>query len=69
MTEVVKKGEILKKASRSLALASTEDKNAALAKIADGLEKNTQRIINANSLDMENGRKNGIYVRKRRLDP
>jgi len=60
MSEVREKGAVLKKAARLTALASTEEKNHALAKIADALEASCEEIIAANALDMENGRKNGI---------
>ncbi len=60
MSEVRTKGAELKKASRLTALASSEEKNAALAAIADALEANCGEIIAANAIDMENGRKNGI---------
>ncbi|MBR6521531.1 MAG: glutamate-5-semialdehyde dehydrogenase [Oscillospiraceae bacterium] len=60
MSEVREKGAILKKAARLTALASSAEKNAALAAIADALEASCGEIIAANALDMENGRKNGI---------
>lgn len=60
MSEVREKGAILKKAARLTALASSAEKNAALAAIADALEASCDEIIAANAVDMENGRKNGI---------
>lgn len=60
MSEVRIKGAELKKAAKLTALASSDEKNAALAAIADALEANCDAIIAANAIDMENGRKNGI---------
>lgn len=40
-----------------LSLVSTEQKNNALMKIADDLRKNKNKIIDANKIDLENGRK------------
>lgn len=60
MSEVREKGAILKKASRSMALASSEEKNAALAAIADALEADCGEIIAANAADMEIGKRNGM---------
>ena len=60
MSEVREKGAILKKAARLTALASSAEKNAALAAVADALEASCDEIIAANAIDMENGRKNGI---------
>ena len=50
MSEVREKGAVLKKAARLTALASTEEKNNALAKIADALEASCEEIIAANVL-------------------
>ena len=60
MSEVRTKGAELKKASRLTALATSEEKNTALAAIADALEASCAEIIAANAVDMENGKKNGI---------
>jgi len=60
VSEVREKGAILKKAARLTALASSAEKNAALAAVADALEASCDEIIAANAIDMENGRKNGI---------
>lgn len=57
LTELGKKA---KAASRVIGVADTETKNRALITIADSLEANAERILNANALDMENGRKNGM---------
>ncbi|MDD6188615.1 MAG: glutamate-5-semialdehyde dehydrogenase [Clostridiales bacterium] len=60
MSEVREKGAILKKASRVMALAGSEEKNAALAAIADALEADCGEITAANAVDMEIGKKNGM---------
>lgn len=41
-------------------VASSERKNQALKKIAEGLIENTDKIIEANKVDLENGEKNGM---------
>lgn len=41
-------------------VASSEKKNQALKKIAEGLIENTDKIIEANKVDLENGEKNGM---------
>lgn len=38
-------------------VASSEKKNQALKKIAEGLIENTDKIIEANKVDLENGEK------------
>lgn len=45
-----------KKASKSLSLLSTEEKNKALLKMADYLEKNAPAILTANAQDVENAK-------------
>lgn len=45
-----------KKASRSLALATVEEKNQALLAIADGLERDADEILRANAIDLENAK-------------
>lgn len=49
-----------KEAERTLMVASSEKKNQALKKIAEGLIENTDKIIEANKVDLENGEKNGM---------
>ena len=49
-----------KEAEKTLMVASSEKKNQALKKIAEGLIENTDRIIEANKVDLENGEKNGM---------
>ncbi len=57
LTEI---GKRVKDASVSLAVASTEDKNRILKAIANALRDNCKKILDANTLDIENGRKNGM---------
>ena len=49
-----------KEAEKTLMVASSEKKNQALKKIAEGLIENTYKIIEANKVDLENGEKNGM---------
>lgn len=49
-----------KEAEKTLMVASSEKKNQALKKIAEGLIENTDKIIEANKVDFENGEKNGM---------
>lgn len=49
-----------KGAEKTLMVASSERKNQALKKIAEGLIENTDKIIEANKVDLENGEKNGM---------
>ncbi len=49
-----------KEASASIALASTEDKNEALLKIAELLGENAQNIIDANKEDLLAAEENGV---------
>jgi len=49
-----------KEASPSLAAASTDAKNAALARIAQLLLDNSNAIVSANAMDLERGKENGL---------
>lgn len=49
-----------KEAEKTLMVVSSERKNQALKKIAEGLIENTDKIIEANKVDLENGEKNGM---------
>lgn len=49
-----------KESEKTLMVASSEKKNQALKKIAEGLIENTDKIIEANKVDLENGEKNGM---------
>ncbi|WP_186577890.1 glutamate-5-semialdehyde dehydrogenase [Aquibacillus kalidii] len=48
-----------KKAQKELSLLTTEEKNVALQKLADVLEKDYQTILEANKEDLETGRQKG----------
>ena len=58
--ELIVIGKNAKNAKAKLANMSTNDKNKALLSMADALEKNKDIILKANSLDIENGEKNGL---------
>ncbi|WP_078434787.1 glutamate-5-semialdehyde dehydrogenase [Metabacillus halosaccharovorans] len=60
MSEVLAKGKAAKEASFSLVDISTEEKNEALAKIADQLLVDQGMIIEENRKDLEAGKKNGL---------
>lgn len=49
-----------KLAANTLALASDDTRSKAILAIADALEQNAKSIIDANKIDIENGRKNGL---------
>ena len=49
-----------KKAERKLSVATTEEKNKMLTAIAKALIDNTEKIVEANAIDLENGKKNGL---------
>lgn len=57
LTEIGKKA---KAAAAVLAITSTEDKNRILQAMADALRENCNKILEANALDIENGKKNGM---------
>ena len=57
---IEKQAQSAKKASFTLANASTILRNTALAFIADSLEDNTTSILTANAIDLENAKRNGI---------
>jgi len=70
-TPVIELGRRAKAASRALAAATTEQKNAALLAGADALVANTESIIAANAIDVANAEANGIgpgLVDRLRLD-
>ncbi len=52
------------KAKKAIAVADTASKNAALAKIAEALINNADKIIAANAIDMKNAQDNGMSVSK-----
>lgn len=53
-------GKKAKEAEKVLMVATTEEKNGALNKIADALIENAEKIVAANSIDIENGKNNGL---------
>ncbi len=57
LTEI---GKRVKDASVALAVASTDDKNRILKAIATALRENCDKILEANALDLKNGRENGM---------
>ena len=60
MEYIINLGKKAKKAQLSLANASTALKNDALSAIACALRQHKEEIINANSIDIENGKANGM---------
>ncbi|WP_226667959.1 glutamate-5-semialdehyde dehydrogenase [Metabacillus litoralis] len=60
MSEVIAKGKAAKEASFVMVDISTEEKNAALALIADQLLIDQEYIINENAKDLESGKTNGL---------
>lgn len=57
---LVEKLAAAKQASLALATANTDAKNAALRAVAAGLLSQAARILEANELDLANGRENGL---------
>lgn len=49
-----------KEAAKALMIATTEEKNEALELIAKGLIDNAEAIVEANKIDLENGKANGM---------
>jgi glutamate-5-semialdehyde dehydrogenase len=60
MSEVKLKGQRAKRASQALVGITTEDKNAALKKIAEQLIKDKDAIIEQNKKDLQLGKENGL---------
>lgn len=60
MKYISDKGKLLRKAELQLSTASTEDKNLALLKVCDSLEKYRKDILNSNKLDIENAKKKNM---------
>lgn len=60
MSYVSTLGERAKKAKSVLASSSGETRNKALYEIAKALRENAEKIIEANRIDVENGKKNGL---------
>lgn len=57
---VLELGKKAKATGNFLSLITTDEKNKALIAIADALENHSQRIIEANKMDLENGKQNGL---------
>ncbi len=53
-------GRKARAASRPLAIASTEQKNAALVAMADAILRNEKAILEANAIDVANGEESGL---------
>lgn len=60
MNEVFQKGKQAKRASYTLAVATTEEKNDALVQISKQIITDQDTIIQANKLDLAAGEKNGL---------
>ena len=60
MTAIEILGKNAKAAARVLAVTGENEKNKALNSIADAIEAQAQKIIDANKIDMENGRAAGL---------
>ena len=66
------RASLARSASRKLARISTAEKNVALARIADLLETEQAPILEANALDLENARAEGLddyFVERLTLTP
>lgn len=57
---VFEQGKNAKQTLTFMSQVTTEQKNNALGIIADMLEENIKKIVSANAVDIENGRKNGL---------
>ncbi|MBR5773237.1 MAG: glutamate-5-semialdehyde dehydrogenase [Clostridia bacterium] len=71
MTELEIMGKGAKAAARVLGSASTGVKNLALKYISEALIENAEKIVECNSIDIENARKNGLseaIIDRLRLD-
>ena len=51
-----------KEAERKLSVATTEEKNKILTAIAKALIDNTEKIVEANAIDLENGKKTACQM-------
>ncbi len=57
LTEI---GKRVKNASVQLSVATTDEKNRILKAIATALRENSDKIVSANAIDLENGKSNGM---------
>ena len=53
-------GKAARKASMQLAIATSDRKHAALIGASDAIRSNVETILDANAIDMENGRESGL---------
>ncbi len=60
MTNLTEMGPAAKAASRTLSILTTKQKNAALLAIAEELEVRAEQVLAQNTLDIEDGRTNGL---------
>ncbi len=60
MKSLVEIGKSALKAKRELIKLGTKEKNEILLEASKALEENFEKIISANEIDLENGRKNGL---------
>lgn len=60
MSELIEKAKKLKKASKTTAMLSTEEKNRALAKVAEALLLEKEWIIQENEKDIQQGKESGF---------
>lgn len=60
MSELIEKAKKLKKAAKTTAMLSTEEKNLALAKVAEALLLQKEWIIQENEKDIQQGKENGF---------
>jgi glutamate-5-semialdehyde dehydrogenase len=58
--DLIRMGQQAKAASRHLARLTTDHKNALLRDMADALQAHADAILQANRLDLEDGRQNGL---------
>ena len=76
MSEVIRKGQAAKAASYQLSSVTTEEKNVALALIAEQIVKDQDIILKENKKDIDLGKENGltnavldrIYLDKARIE-
>lgn len=60
MTYIMEKGQKLKKSEEFMRTASTKDKNLALEKVIEAIENKRTRILQANEVDIQQGKANGL---------
>jgi len=60
MVDLIEMGKRAREAAHGLALATSQQKNLALHKMAEALELNADQILKANRLDLEDGRASGL---------